>query len=88
MTTYQIVRHRPDYCEITDANVGSSATVLPMTYRNPKLAQKLADLRTKEDYENFGDDWYTVIVTGTSAYGHALASFLAATLADADEMPF
>lgn len=84
--TFQIVRYSPTYCAITDAQIGTRAKVLPMTYKSLALATKLAGRMHDDNYRNCGDDSFGVIKTGTSAFSRVHRPSM--PVISSDDMPF
>lgn len=85
MTTFSIVRVEPVYCQIRGGIMGSKYVVQPMTYFREDYAKKLAGRLEQQSYDNCGDDFFKVIVTGESP--HTPYRSFAPTIAT-DDMPF
>lgn len=58
MTLHRIYVTEPIHCPITDGQIGSRTTPLPMAYRSARLARKLADRMDRADSESGGDAFY------------------------------
>lgn len=58
MTLHRIYVTEPIHCPITDGQIGSRTTPLPMAYRSARLARKLAALMDRADSESGGDASY------------------------------
>lgn len=59
---FQIVRLTSTYCQITDAQIGYRIHIENggMTYRSRALAWKLAGIKSRDNFEAGGDDYYEV----------------------------
>jgi hypothetical protein len=68
MAFFRIYELRPVYCPITDAQIGTKAVPLPMTYWSELLAHKLAGRIERDHYENCGDSTYRVVKVGESPF--------------------
>ena len=85
-TQYQIVCIMPVYCAFTDANIGSKARRLPMTYFSEALARKLAGRMSDENRAHHGDDIFLVCGVYESAYCGVRLNIRSPI--DATELPF